>query len=257
MQQVAVKTRVAPLEKQTIPRLELLAALILARLLKMVMASVSDLLPITNIRCWTDSLVSFYWITGTQHEWKEFVERRVVEIRQSVPASAWAYCPTESNPADLPTRGILPSNLTDSIWFTGPEWLRQSQDEPTHSVSSSVDEAAVSAELKKTPSKATALLATAGVGSVIDISRFSSLPKLVKTTAYVMKFSDALKGQRTDTLSADSIAQAQTMWEKDVQLSLKSSSKFSDWEKEFGLFADRKGIWRCGGRLQHADLSYG
>ena len=70
----------------------------------------------------------------------------------------------------------------------------------------------------------------AGVGSVIDISRFSSLPKLVKTTAYVMKFIDALKGQRTDTLSADSIAQAQTMWENDVQLSLKSSSKFSDWE---------------------------
>ena len=115
VQQVAAKTRVAPLEKQTIPRLELLAALILARLLKMVMASVSDLLPITNIRCWTDSLVSFYWITGTQHEWKEFVERRVVEIRQSGPASAWAYCPTESNPADLPTRGILPSNLTDSF----------------------------------------------------------------------------------------------------------------------------------------------
>ena len=68
-----------------------------------------------------------------------------------------------------------------------------------------------------------------------------------------MKFIDALKGQRTDTLSADSIAQAQTMWEKDVQLSLKSSSKFRDWEKEFGLFADEKGIWRCGERLQHAD----
>ena len=169
VQQVAAKTRVAPLEKQTIPRLELLAALILARLLKMVMASVSDLLPITNIRCWTDSLVSFYWITGTQHEWKEFVERRVVQIRQSVPAFAWAYCPTESNPADLPTRGILPSNLTNSIWFTGPEWLRQSQDEPTHSVSSSVDKAAVSAELKKMPSKATALLATSSRANVAVI----------------------------------------------------------------------------------------
>ena len=42
-----------------------------------------------------------------------------------------------------------------------------------------------------------------------------------------------------------------------MQLSLKSSSKFSNWEKEFGLFADDKGIWRSGERLQHADLSYG
>ena len=50
-QLVAAKTRVAPLSQQTIPHLELLAALILARLIAAVATTLTDVMCITSIRC--------------------------------------------------------------------------------------------------------------------------------------------------------------------------------------------------------------
>lgn len=52
---IASKTRVAPLKKQTIPRLELSAALILARLTACIKTTLKQCLVIDRVRCWTDS----------------------------------------------------------------------------------------------------------------------------------------------------------------------------------------------------------
>ena len=52
---VACKTRVAPLQTQTIPRLELLGALLLARLIVHVKESFSGL--ISSCHCYTDSSI--------------------------------------------------------------------------------------------------------------------------------------------------------------------------------------------------------
>ena len=52
---VMSKARVAPLARQTIPRLELLAALILARLVSRVQAALEPIVNVDNIFCWTDS----------------------------------------------------------------------------------------------------------------------------------------------------------------------------------------------------------
>ena len=66
------KTRVAPLVKQPIPRLELLSALILARLIARVKTVLEGLILISYVRCWTDSKVALYWIRGEDREWKQF-----------------------------------------------------------------------------------------------------------------------------------------------------------------------------------------
>ena len=130
-QLVAAKTPVAPLSQQTIPHLELLAPLIFARLITAVATTLTDGMCIIGIRCWSDSKVAQAWVKGGHQEWKQFVPNRVDEIRRLVPASAWSYCSTLCNTADLPSRGVSRSNLTSSIWFTGPTWLSKPQDEET------------------------------------------------------------------------------------------------------------------------------
>jgi len=59
---VASKTRVAPLSGQTIPRLELLGAVILVRLVKHVhvVGALSGTLRIDRVRCWVDSTAVLY-----------------------------------------------------------------------------------------------------------------------------------------------------------------------------------------------------
>ena len=69
---VASKTRVAPIHGQTIPRLELLGALLLAKLLSSVTNALTTELSLGSPVCFTDSKVTLHWITGNR-EWKQFV----------------------------------------------------------------------------------------------------------------------------------------------------------------------------------------
>ena len=57
---VAAKTRVAPLQSQTIPRLELLSAFLLSKLVVSVHNSLQPQMAPLNVRCYTDSQVALY-----------------------------------------------------------------------------------------------------------------------------------------------------------------------------------------------------
>ena len=97
------KARVAPVEKLTIPLLELLSALILARLIDQVSEAMKTVLSLEPPVCYLDSKVAYYWISGQDHSWKPFVQNRVVEIRKRVPAARWRHCLGELNPANTPS----------------------------------------------------------------------------------------------------------------------------------------------------------
>jgi hypothetical protein len=73
---VTSKTRVAPIKSQTIPRLELIGALLLARLMDSVTQSLKDELILGPSICYTDSKVTLYWIYGLDKDWKPFVQNR-------------------------------------------------------------------------------------------------------------------------------------------------------------------------------------
>ena len=51
---VSSKTRVAPLSEQTIPRLELLSAVVLSRLIRRIKEALSSEMKIDSLLCWTD-----------------------------------------------------------------------------------------------------------------------------------------------------------------------------------------------------------
>ena len=127
---IVSKTRVAPLKPQTIPRLELLSALLLARLMKSVATSMGSELQLQKPTSYTDPEVALYWIRGVDRVWKQFVQHQVLEIRNLLPSVSWRHCPGVDNPADLPSRGAKPVDLAkNELWIMGPQWVGDAPDE--------------------------------------------------------------------------------------------------------------------------------
>ena len=73
------KTGVAPLTKQSIPRLELLSGVILARLASSVKKTLQAQVQIDKTYLWLHSRTTIYWIKEAE-EWKQFVQNLVTEI---------------------------------------------------------------------------------------------------------------------------------------------------------------------------------
>ena len=84
---VAAKTRVAPMKKQSIPRLELLGALILARLANAILTAMAREIAIVY---WVDLMTTLFWIKGDK-PWKQYVANRVREIHQLTNKDHWRH----------------------------------------------------------------------------------------------------------------------------------------------------------------------
>ena len=105
---LAAKTRVSPLKKQTIPRLELLSSLLPSWLIRSISQSLDGELKLSPPCCFTDSKVALFWVEGVSKEWKPFVQNRVTEIICSIPPDHWRHCSGRGNPTDVPSRGSTP-----------------------------------------------------------------------------------------------------------------------------------------------------
>ena len=101
------KSRITSLKKITIPSLELLRNLILARLMNSVKITIEKDAQIDNIYCWTDSKVCLSWI-DFEKSFNVFVENRVQEIKRLSNKLSWWYCESENNPIDFLTKMGFP-----------------------------------------------------------------------------------------------------------------------------------------------------
>ena len=84
---VSSKTKVAPLRGLSIPRLELMAALLGARLQKTIRKN--HLLEINKIYYWTDSSTVCSWIRSDTRRYRQFVAHRVDEILNISSVDDW------------------------------------------------------------------------------------------------------------------------------------------------------------------------
>ncbi|KAI5727986.1 hypothetical protein M8J77_009660 [Diaphorina citri] len=182
---LACKARVAPTSKSskpmTIPRLELLAALIAARLCQMVVKDYE--LDGVKTTFWTDASTVLAWLERND-PWDVYVHNRVVEIKQLSEGCTWKHVPGEMNPADLPSRGCYPKKFVKSRWWEGPTWLK-SNPEDWPQVVSEFDEEEINMERKKTV-----------VSSMLNTENhdqswckyFSNYTKLVRMVAWMRRF---------------------------------------------------------------------
>ena len=122
------KSRVAPLKRPTVPRLELTASVVSVKVANPLKNELD--VSTSNEYFWTDSQVVLAYIVNEANRYRLFVANRVKLIREHSHLSQWKYVPSKDNPADDTTRGLkLTSSLKDERWIHGPEFLYKPKEE--------------------------------------------------------------------------------------------------------------------------------
>ena len=106
---VAAKSRVAPLKELSIPRLELQAAVLAARLYKSIQSE--SRIHFEKVVFFTDSQIVVVWIRSESRTFKPFVSVRVGEIQSKSDPCHWRHILGELNVADDVSRGIDAEDL--------------------------------------------------------------------------------------------------------------------------------------------------
>ncbi|GFY69119.1 integrase catalytic domain-containing protein, partial [Trichonephila inaurata madagascariensis] len=192
-QLIQARCRVAPMKSLSIPRLELLACSIGARLSQ----SVSSDMKLENLPkiFWSDSADALYWIKGSE-TWAPFVYNRVKEIRSLTNTEDWYHVPGPLNAADLPSRGCSVETLAMSRWWEGMDWLKRPPEEwPKSNVTPDFD--IINSEKRKTVISAAN---HEGASEEKYYNRFSSYDRLLRVTAWMYRFFTNCKIEKSNRI---------------------------------------------------------
>ena len=264
------KTRLAP-QKVIVPRLELLAVLIGVR------ATLKEInLPIKAKILYTDSQCVLHWLQ-TKKPLSVFVTNRLKEIK-SLEGVTFRCIPSQENPADLATRGKSPAELASSLWWNGPTWLCEPQsqwpepkvpefDQNSPEVIAEITGPKILFEAQLVAAEGPVEASRKVINlSDIMIEKVSSLQRLLRITAWVMRFANKVMNREvsTESLTVQEIEKASLLWDMyvqekcygDVIKSIKKGKK-CNLKEQLNLIIDDHGLLRCRGRYENAELTQG
>lgn len=264
---VVSRTKVAPLKRVSLPRLELLAGLVAAELVVLVREAL-HLPDDTVYTCWTDSMVALGWIRGLPSRWKQFVANRVERIQRITSPDRWKHCPGKDNLADLVTRGVTASTLMNSSWLSGPEWLTTGH--PSDVDFTCGDEDCATREELRNSESNVLITATHDSSEFLEVQRWGSLPKSIRVVGWICRFVNnarSLKENRkSSALSYEELEVAKLHLVKAVQrqsyqeeidaLDLGKTLSRRSSIYRLSPFLGEDGLLRVQGRLDLADLTY-
>ena len=120
---IAAKGKVGPINGNTVPRMELSGALILARLTHSTekafeKSKIGDV--ISNTILCTDSSTVISWINSEAIKYRPYVKNKIIERQDLQPVKVWRYIPSNKNKsADLISKGCDTDYL--KVIIEGPD----------------------------------------------------------------------------------------------------------------------------------------
>ncbi|XP_066596616.1 uncharacterized protein [Prorops nasuta] len=223
---VMSKTKVAPIKTTSIPRLELVAAALLVKLLVHVKASLVG--NCDAIRCYSDSQVALAWIA-----------------KQPL------------NPADLCSRGTSVQQLSeDSLWWHGPAFLREHTANPVQVFETAEESRKVALTAQLDTTKCWFFDKFSSWSKLVRVMAY--VLRFVQRTRKTGQWEDSLLSASEIRDSIVAIVQVVQRTHFAAELSaLNHGSRIPSRSKLLSLHPviDSQGVLRIGGRLRKAEIS--
>lgn len=257
MSLIKAKGKTSPIKgTSTIPRLELQAASLLANAYEKLMPRLNELNISATYFC-TDSTIVLAWLKIPIHKLQVFVANRVSNILSKTSAQDWRHVPSADNCADPASRSLTPSELLScTVWWKGPPFLAKL---PTVWPKTE----ATTQEIPEIKKERPVVMTTTEEESYLN--RFSSLERLKRVTAWLLRFCFNAKAKARKTtlksgpLSVDEIQNALDLVVRKVQS--EHFSQFIDSRvvpknlRPLTPFVDSSsGLVKVGGRLSNAPI---
>lgn len=115
-----------------------------------------------------------------------------------MPVNSWRHCRGKNNPADIPSRGMSPSELSEcALWIEGPTYLSDIAESGSEEFNIGQLPQECFKEMKagdkekwksETSSSLLVVAQTIGIANVVTCEEYSNLQRLFRVTALVLQF---------------------------------------------------------------------
>uniref|UniRef100_A0A7I4Z3G5 RNase H domain-containing protein n=1 Tax=Haemonchus contortus TaxID=6289 RepID=A0A7I4Z3G5_HAECO len=272
--------------KYTIPKLELNAMTLAMRLCNSVLTELRDTLNIREVYVFSDSQIVLSWLKKKpEHEVGPFVYRRITEIRNIAHHITMQRCmvrigyiASQDNPADCATRGTTKEELQNHPWWEGPHFLQYT---PLHWPCQKEmfqfpleDAGACTSDLRESDEILTINTRENNDVEILHNSQVRTWTHAKRIMAYALRFLRALikrinsKGcicltlpsmtsqylsHNTGPLTAPEVRESGLTLLRHHQ-NVHVTPQVIDSLQQLNIHRDEQGIFRCHGRLGHAQL---